>query len=201
MNRSMTTITAVMIAGGVLLAGCSSTASSTSGSAKLSAAIAAASASPGATPSSSAALLLPVKADPIVNPSTSPVLQITQALAENNVDPATGTAIGDRLQLTLHNSGATALTGFEVYYTMTDVVTKATERYYQRLDGLSIPAGATTTVFFDGKSGAGHYAENQFSIYRSSRNQVDFAIEVSAKGAKLATATAVKSKGTAEKVD
>ncbi len=202
MNRSMTTVTVAMIAGGALLAGCSSTSSGTSATDKLGAAMAAASASPNQSPSGTGTpMLLPVQADPIVNTSPAPVLQVLQAVAENNVDPATGNVIGDRLQLTLHNSGATALTGFEVYYTMTDAVTKASEHYYQRLAGLSIPAGSSNTIFFDGKSGAGHYAENQFSIYRSSPNQVDFAIEVSAKGAKLATATAVKSKGTAEKVD
>ena len=84
---------------------------------------------------------------------------------------------------------------------MTDVVTGQTEAYYQKLDGLSIPAGQETTVYFDNQAGPGHYPENQFSIYRSSTNEVDFAIQAAANGAKVATATAVKATGTGEKVD
>ena len=105
------------------------------------------------------------------------------------------------MPLTLKNTGPTPLTGLEVYYKMTDVVTGQTEAYYQRLDGVTIPAGQETTVYFDNQTGPGHFPENQFSIYRSSTNEVDFAIQVSAPGAKIATATAVKATGTGEKVD
>ncbi len=45
------------------------------------------------------------------------------------------------------------------------------------------------------------FPENDFSIYRSSTNEVDFAIQVSAVNAEIATATAVKATGTGEKVD
>ena len=146
-------------------------------------------------------IVLPVAANPIANTATTPTLAITYAAVEDNVDPVTGKAIDDRLQLTLKNSGSTPLTGIEVFYEMTDVVTGAKEGYYQKLDGLSIPAGQDATVFFDNKTDPGHYPENQFSIYRSSTNEVDFAIQASAAGAKIATATAVKATGTGEKVD
>ena len=205
MNKTLAMPLAGLIVGATLLAGCGS--ATTGGGAVASpgsGASAGAAASPmpaaGAT-GGSAPLVLPVASDPIVNTSTTPSMSVTGAMAENNVDPTTGATIGDRLQFTLHNAGTAPLAGLEVYYTMTDVVTKAAEHYYQRLDGLTVPAGASTTVYFDNKTGVGHYPENQFSIYRSSRNQVDFAIEVSAKGARIVHATAVKSKGTAEKVD
>ena len=110
-------------------------------------------------------------------------------------------AINDRLMLTLQNSGTTDLTGFEVYYTMTDVVTGATESYYQALDGFTLAAGATDYVYFDNQTEPGHYPENQFSLFRSSANEVDFQIQVSAQGAAVATATTVKSTGTGEAVD
>lgn len=169
----------------------STTASTTSGS----------SSTPSSTSNASSAVVLPVSSDPIVNNSTNATLQITKAAVEDNVDPSTGKAIADRLQLTLNNTGTTTLSNFEVYYTMTDRVTSASESYYQKLDGLTLAAGASTTVYFDNQAGAGHYPENQFSLYRSSTNQVDFTIEVSASGAKIVTGTATKSKGTGEKVD
>ena len=71
----------------------------------------------------------------------------------------------------------------------------------QTLDGLVIPAGGEETVFFDNQKGPNHYPENEFSLYRSSTNQVDVAIEVSAPGAKIATATASKEAGTGEEED
>ena len=148
-----------------------------------------------------AGVVLPVSANPIVNTTTAATLEISFAGVEDLVDPATGKAIDDRLMLTLRNTGTTPLTGLEVYYEMTDIVTGATEAYYQKLDGVSIPAGQETTVYFDNTTDPGHFPENEFSIFRSSTNEVDFAIQVSAAEAKIATATAVKAIGTGEKVD
>lgn len=211
-----TTLAALGAAGlltAITVTGCSSAASTSPTSAAATSAAAAPAASAPAAPASSApaasapaasaagGVVLPVAANPIVNTATAPTLAITFAGVEDLVDPATGKAIDDRLMLTLKNTGPTPMTGIEVYYEMTDVVTGAKEGYYQKLDGLSIPAGKDATVFFDNKTDPGHYPENQFSIYRSSTNEVDFAIQVSAPGAKIATATAVKATGTGEKVD
>jgi hypothetical protein len=215
MNRkTLGALGAAGLLAAITVSGCSSAASSspTSAAATSAAATSAAAASaapasatpeaPAASaPAAAAGVVLPVAANPIVNTATAPTLAITYAAVEDNVDPATGKAIDDRLQLTLKNSGSTPLTGIEVYYEMTDVVTGAKEGYYQKLDGLTIPAGQEATVFFDNKTDPGHYPENQFSIYRSSTNEVDFAIQASAPGAKVATATAVKATGTGEKVD
>ena len=106
----------------------------------------------------------------------------------------------DRLQVTLKNTSSASLSGFEIYYTMTDATTKQKESYYLPLTGLTLAAGATTDVFFDNQAATNHFAENTYSIYRSSKNQVDFAIEVSAKGVAIAKGTAVKSAGTGEVV-
>ena len=173
---------ALALVAAILLAGCSTSASTS-------------------VATSPAPAVLPVPKDPIVNTATAATLAVTYAAAENNVDPATGKTIADRLELTLKNTGAAPLSGLEVYYTMTDATTGKKEGYYQKLTGLTLPAGQSSTVYFDGKQGAGHYPENTFSIYRSSTNQVDFRIEVSAPGAKIAVATATKSPGTGEKVD
>lgn len=154
---------------------------------------------PTTTGKASSGAVLPVAANPIHNKSTAAGLSITYAAAENNVDPNTHNAIGDQLELTLKNASSSTLTGIEVYYEMTDVVTKAKEGYYQKLDGIVIAPNQVSTVYFDGKNQTGHYGENQFSLYRSSPNEVDFKIWVSAPGLKIAQATAVKSKGTGEK--
>lgn len=180
MTRPARTTLALAVA--ILLAGCSTSVGSSA-------------------TTSPAPAVLPATQDPIVNTATAATLAVTYAAAENNVDPATGKTIADRLELTLKNSGTAPLSGLEVYYTMTDAKTGKKEGYYQKLTGLTLPAGQSSTVYFDGKQGTGHYPENTFSIYRSSTNQVDFRIEVSAPGAKIALATATKSPGTGEKVD
>ena len=151
--------------------------------------------------SNSAPVVLPVTRNPIRNQATNADLSVVAAGVEDLVDPVTKKAMNDRLMLTLKNTGTKQLTGFEVYYEMTDAVTGTKEGYYQKLDGFTLAAGAQGFVYFDNQSGAGHYPENQFSIYRSSKNQVDFKIQVSAKGAKIAEASAKKSVGTGEKVD
>ncbi len=158
-------------------------------------------AAPGATSGASAAFsLLPVTTNPIHNTSTAPGLSIVTAIAENNVDPSTRQPIADRLQVTLKNTSSSTLTGFETFYTMTDAATHTSESYYLPLTGLTLAAGATTDIYFDNQAGARHYAENSYSIYRSSKNKVDFAIEVSAKGVAVAKGTAVKGAGTGEVV-
>jgi hypothetical protein len=202
-RRTLAAIGAAGLLTALTATGCSTAARSspTSAAAADAASAPAASAPAASAPAASAGVVLPVASNPIANAATAPTLAITYAAVEDNVDPATGKAIDDRLQLTLKNSGSTPLTGIEVYYEMTDIVTGAKEGYYQKLDGLTIPAGKDATVYFDNKTDPGHYPENQFSIYRSSTNEVDFAIQASALGAKVAIATAVKATGTGEKVD
>lgn len=199
--KKLTTI-AMSAGGAALLAatlvGCGGGSSSSSTNA--SAATTSSSAATAASADSAAGVVLPVTSNPIVNTATDPTLEITYAAVEDNVDPS-GKAIDDRLELTLKNTGSTPMTGIEVYYGMTDVVTGQTEAYYQKLDGVTIDPGQETTVYFDNQTGVGHFPENDFSLYRSSTNEVDFAIQVSAPGAKVATATAVKATGTGEKAD
>ena len=149
----------------------------------------------------SSEVVLPVDTNPISNQAVHPDLEVVSAAVEDLVDPSSGQAIDDRLMLTLHNNGSQELSDFEVFYTMADAVTGVTESYYQRLDGFVLPAGAEDYVYFDNKTDPGHYPENQFSLYRSSVNQVDFSIMVSANGSGVAQATTVKSEGTGEKVD
>jgi phage pi2 protein 07 len=145
--------------------------------------------------------VLPVSANPIKNTSSTPGLEITYAAVQDNEDPGTRKPLGDMLELTLKNTSDKKLAKFEAYYEMKDTKTKATEAYYQDLGDLSLDPGAETTIYFDNGTGTGHYPENKFSVYRSSTNQIDFQIQVSADGVAVATAKASKDPGTGEKVD
>lgn len=187
----------VAVAIGVLTAaGCSSGQSSPQTTAQS----AAQNTAQSSTQSSTAASppVLPVAENPIVNTSTKAGLEIVSAMAENNVDPATNKDISDRLQITLKNTSGETLGDLEVYYHMKDTTAQATEGYYQKLSGFSLAPGAEGTVFFDNETGAGHYPENTFSLYRTSANEVVFSIEMSAAGYAPAMGEAVKAVGTGE---
>lgn len=195
MRKSVAGILVAVSAAGVTLSACGSSNSGAEPTTSLSA-------SPAAADSgNSSAVVLPVDKNPIVNAATDKSLQVTYAAVEDNVDPTTGKAIDDCLELTLANSGSAPLTGLEVYYEMVDAVTGASEGYFQSLDGVSVPAGQEVTVYFDNQTGPGHFPDNKFSLYRTSDNQVDFAIQVSANEAAIATATAVKAENTGEQAD
>lgn len=193
MNRRTMSLTAaglVLIAGS--LAGCSAITSGSPDSP---------SSAPGSSTAPTAAQVLPIASDPITNTSTAAGLSINSAAVEDNVDPVTKKAIDDRLQITLANATSAPLTNVEIYYEMTDVTTKQTEGYYMALDGVTVPSNGQSTVYFDNEPAPGHFPENKFSLYRSSVNQVDFAIEASADDVKIATATASKGAGTGEQAD
>lgn len=145
--------------------------------------------------------VLPVASNPIDMSGTQEGLKTTAAMVEDNVDPVTKQAISDRLQVTLENTSSATIGNLEIYYTMTDAKTKKSEGYYQKLTGITLEPGKTATVAFDNKGGAGHYPENKYSIYRTSKNQVDFSIIVSSPGFKPATGVTKKSVGTGETVD
>ncbi|MGH7196011.1 MAG: hypothetical protein ACREGA_04510 [Candidatus Saccharimonadales bacterium] len=142
--------------------------------------------------------VLPVKSNPIKNTSTTPGLSVTNAMVENNVNPANNKPIPDRLQFSIKNSSQQIMSNLEVYYKMTDAKTHQSEGYFQKLKGLTIAPGQTKTVFFDNGSGAGHYPANKYSIYRTSSNAVNFSIEVSAPVFQPAMAHARKGPGTGE---
>ncbi len=154
-----------------------------------------------APPTTSTGAVLPVDSNPIVNTSTAQGLTIVKAAAEDVVDPATKADVTDRLQVTVRNDTTSELTSFEIYYVMTDVTTGQSEAYYQALTGFTVAPGATGTLSFDGESGAGHFPDNAFSIYRTSKNQVDFTIEVSAAGVQVASATATRGSGEGDAAD
>jgi hypothetical protein len=127
-------------------------------------------------------MVLPVTENPIANTSTAPGLKIEQVLVEDNVNPATGRDAPDHLEIALRNESEQELSDFEVYYEITDVTTGAKEGYYRKLEGFTIPAGSTRVVHFDNTGEPDHFPENEFSLYRLSRDELEFDVMVSAKG-------------------
>ena len=203
-TRTLGAVALVVVAIGLLAtAGCSSArtgaSSTTVGQSGTTQVTATQSTATQSTPDSSgSAQVLPVAANPIVNTASKAGLEITAAMVENNVDPATKKDMADRLQFTIKNTSSEMLSDLEVYYQMTDSTTKKTEGYYQKLTGLPLAPGAEVTVYFDNETGPGHYPENRYSIYRTSANEVVISIEVSAPGFKPAMGEAMKAVGTGE---
>ena len=132
---------------------------------------------------------------------TKPGLILTDAKAEDNIDPQSKAAVPDRLQFNLTNTSTTPMTGLDIYYTMKDTKTGQAESYYQKLDGLTLAPGQKETIYLDNASGPGHYPENKYSLYRSSTNQVTITILAHATGYATATGAATKALGTGEKLD
>jgi len=191
-HRSLTARFAVLVLlAGIVLAGCGGSSSKSSN--------AASSGSSSANSSSgSGAQVLPVTSNPIHNTATVQTLKISKIIVENNVDKS-GKAVSDHLELVLQNSGTSPLSGFEVYYTVTDTKTNTSESYYTKVPAsFSIPAGGSRTVHFDNTGQPDHLPINKFGLASTSKNALSYKVEVSANGAAVQTATAKKSAGGGE---
>ncbi len=138
--------------------------------------------------------------NPIQNTATTEGFKITSIMVENNTDSA-GNPVSDHLQLKLQNLTNKDLTNFEVYYTITDTTTNKKEGYYKKLNNFVLKAGATQSINFDTKQGAGHFSVNTHSLYFTSTNKLQFTVMVSTPGYKVETASVTKAAGGAETKD
>jgi len=153
------------------------------------------------TPAPSDGPVLPVASNPISNTSTEPGLKIEKVLVEDNVNPATGKDAADHLEIALRNESDKEMSGFEVYYQITDLTTDAKEGYYSKLEWFTIPAGGERVVHFDDTGEPDHYPDNKFSLYHLSRNAMQFDVTVSASGFAPQTASVKKDAGGDENPD
>lgn len=154
------------------------------------------------TTSASGEVVLPVTSNPITNTSTAETLHIDSVLVENNVDPTTGAAADDHLEISVVNAGPSSLTGFEIYYTITDLTSGDSESYYTALPPtFSVDPGSNRTIHFDRSGAPDHFADNPYSLYHSSTSGLEVTVEVSADGAAAQTATVQKDPGGDEVVD
>jgi hypothetical protein len=145
--------------------------------------------------------VLPTTQNPISNSSTAQTLKINSVLVENNED-ASGKAVDDHLEVALSNTGATPLTGFEVYYTFADSKTQESESYYAKLPAaFEIPANGQRVAHFDNTGATDHFPVNKFSLYHTDVNALNVTVQVSASGAAVQTATVKKDAGGPEEAD
>ena len=147
-------------------------------------------------------LILPVASgNPITNTATVPGFVIVSAIVENNTDPITKIITNDHLEVTLKNIATKDVTQFETYYSVKDLVTHVSDAYYTKLTGFILKAGESRTFHFDNTGKVDHYRENNYSVYRTSKNAMQFDVTVSAPNYKVQSITIRKDKGGTEKVD
>lgn len=167
-----------------LLAGCGGSSSSSSPTAT--------------TPATGTARVLPVATNPIANTSKAPGLVISKVLVENNVSPDSGKAVSDHLEVALRNTSTKPLSQLAIYYKISDLAKGVSEGYYQKLDGVTIAAGATRVVHFDNTKAADHYPVNTYSLYYTDKNALVIDVMASSPTVKPATFVIKKDAGGAE---
>jgi hypothetical protein len=134
-------------------------------------------------------------------------LQIVSGIVENNVDPVTKKAASDHLELELKNPTAEDIKGIDVFMTLKDDVTGATENMYRKLTGFDIPKGATKTLHFDLEGSVDftqatdHFGSNPNSALYKSVNSKLITVEVASAGYAPAMVEIKKDKGGAELAD
>ena len=191
--------TALALAGTLGLAACSSGNNNAATSSTTSAP--ASSQTSTGTGTDTAGQVLPVTSNPISNDATAADLHIDSVLVENNED-GNGNAVDDHLEIAVSNSGTTDLSGFEVFYTITDPTAGTSESYYADLGpNFTVPAGGSRVIHFDNTGAPDHFPVNDYSLYYSSVNALDVEVQVSAQGAAVQTATVAKDAGGAEVPD
>lgn len=152
----------------------------------------------GSTSIAASPQVLPVTTNPIKTTSAVHAIKFDSIQVENNVD-SSNRPVSDHLQFTLADTGTSTLTGFEVFYTVTDNVTKQSENYYKKLpSSFTIPPNGTRTVHFDNTGATDHFPVNRFGLFATSHNPLTVTVMVSASGVAAETATVHKAAGGAE---
>lgn len=123
------------------------------------------------------------------------------AIVENNVDPATGQAAPDHLEITLTNTINKDISNFTVYYSITDLKTNQKEEYSLNLDNFVLKTGETRIIHIDGENKADHYPVNKYSLYYLSQDQLKFVVDINSQGYKGQETTVNKNAGGAEQPD
>jgi hypothetical protein len=93
------------------------------------------------------------------------------------------------------------MSGFEIYYQITDLTTDAKEGYNSKLEGFTIPAGGERVVHVDDTGEPDHYPDNKFSLYHLSRNEMQIDVTASVTGFAPQTASVKKDVGGDENPD
>ncbi len=140
-------------------------------------------------------------ANPMQMDGPAAPFQIVGALVEDNYDPAKKADAADHLELLIRNPGTTAMSGFSVYYAITDADTGAVEGTFRRLDGFGVPAGGEARIHLDAAEEPGHFRANPNSIYISSQAAKTFDVAVQLDGFAPVAVVIAKDKGGPEAAD
>jgi hypothetical protein len=123
------------------------------------------------------------------------------AIVENNVDPATGQAAPDHLEITFTNTINKDISNFTVYYSITDLKTNQKEEYNLNLDNFILKAGETQIIHIDGENKPNHYPVNKYSLYYLSQDKLKFVVDANSPGYEGQETTVNKDAGGAEQPD
>ncbi len=126
---------------------------------------------------------------------------IAEALVENNYDPAAKADAADHLELLVTNAGAADLTGFSIYYAITDLDSGTVEATFRALDGFSVPAGGEARIHFDEGTTDGHFRANPNSSYVTSQAAKTVSVTLAVDGFAPVTADIAKDAGGPEEAD
>ncbi len=155
---------------------------------------------PSAASKSQQSVLPITSGNPIVNTATQKGFEIVSGIAENNVD-ASGKVVNDHIEIKIKNTSGKVQSNFEVFYTIKDITTNQTDAYYSKLTNFVLAAGESKSIHFDNTGQAGHYAENKYSLYHTSPNQMRINVSVSTPGYAIQSIDIHKDAGKPEKVD
>jgi hypothetical protein len=139
--------------------------------------------------------------NPIATEGAAAPFVIGEALVENNYDPVAKADATDHLELLVTNPGADVLTGFAIFFSITDAVSGNVESTYHVLDGFEVPAGGEARIHFDDAALAGHYRMNPNSIYTTSQAAKTFSVTLAATGFAPVTVEIAKDEGGPEEAD
>ena len=146
-------------------------------------------------------------ANPIAQSGKPAVLAIKSAIVENNEDPKTHKGVDDHLEIQVQNLTGADITGVDLFVTLKDSVTGATENTYRKLAGVIIPKKGVATLHFEPKgaidfaAATDRFRANPNSALYKSPNEKTIKIEVAAAGFAPASIDIKKDKGGAETAD
>ena len=146
-------------------------------------------------------------ANPLAQDGKPTVLTIKSAIVENNEDPKTRKGVDDHLEIQVQNLSGADITGVDLFVTLKDSVTGATENTYRKLAGVIIPKQGVATLHFEPKgdvnfaAATDRFRANPNSSLYKSPNEKTIKIEVAAAGFAPASIDIKKDKGGAETAD
>ena len=139
--------------------------------------------------------------NPIKSTATAKGFEISSGKVEDNYDNVAKKDAPDHIELAVKNLTANQLSGFEIYYTITDTKTQAVEAYYKKLDGFVVPPSGSATIHIDAGTQPGHFRGNPNSMLYHPPNGKTIVVILAATGYAPVTFKMKKDEGNKEEND